>query len=213
SKGYREELFAYGLRNPWRISFDDEGRLWAGDVGQNSIEEVDIITGIDGKKWINKDRKKTDNPELVPILPIAEEIISKYREHPHCVVNNKLLKVNSNQKYNAYLKEIANVCGIKKKLTTHIARHTFATTVTLENDVPLESVSKMLGHKSIKSTQIYAKASQKKIANNMDVLTEKLFSGGKLKSQVDRPTYSEKKDIDESLLPIQQIVYSYKVKN
>lgn len=64
--------------------------------------------------------------------------------------------MNSNVKYNAYLKELADLCRITKKLTTHIARHTFATTVTLENDVPIETVSKMLGHRSIHTTQIYA---------------------------------------------------------
>jgi site-specific recombinase XerD len=83
--------------------------------------------------------------------------------------------VNSNVRYNAYLKELANVCGIPKKLTTHFARHTFATTVTLENDVPMETVSRMLGNKNIRTTQIYAKITKKKISNDMGALRKKLF--------------------------------------
>jgi len=89
--------------------------------------------------------------------------------------------VNSNVKYNAYLKELADICGISKNLTTHIARHTFATTITLENDVPIEMVSKMLGHRSIRTTQIYARITKKKISNDMKALRKKLFFGGKLK--------------------------------
>ncbi|PUZ30088.1 hypothetical protein DCM91_01020 [Chitinophaga costaii] len=85
-----------------------------------------------------------------------------------------MLPVNSNQRYNAYLQEIATVCGIQKHLTTHTARHTFATTVTLENDVPIETVSQMLGHKCIRTTQIYAKIMQQKVSNNMKALRERL---------------------------------------
>lgn len=139
-----------------------------------SLTKDDIIIGIDGEKWITKERQKTESPEIVPLLPIALEIIERYKTHPYCVANNKLLPVDSNQRYNAYLKEIADICGIKKHLTTHTARHTFATTITLENDVPLETVSQMLGHKSIRTTQIYAKITQKKISNNMNNLKAKL---------------------------------------
>ena len=84
-----------------------------------------------------------------------------------------MLPVVSNQKSNAYLKEIATLCGITKNLTTHLARHTFATTVTLSNGVPIESVSKMLGHTSIKTTQHYAKVLDKKIGEDMEVLMER----------------------------------------
>ena len=87
--------------------------------------------------------------------------------------NARLLPVISNQKLNAYLKEIADVCGIKKKLTFHLARHTFATTVTLSNGVPIESVSKMLGHTSLKTTQIYAKVIDKKLKEDMEVVKVK----------------------------------------
>ncbi|WP_454803748.1 tyrosine-type recombinase/integrase [Mucilaginibacter phyllosphaerae] len=83
---------------------------------------------------------------------------------------NKLLPVNSNVRYNAYIKEVATICGIKKELTTHTARHTFATTALLENDVPIKTVGKLLGHKDLCSKQIYAKTTKRKISNNMKVL-------------------------------------------
>ncbi|MBO9200238.1 MULTISPECIES: site-specific integrase [Niastella] len=139
-----------------------------------SLTPDDIITGIDGEKWIVKNRAKTSTPERVPLLPIALDILDKYKNHPWCINKNRLLPVNSNQCYNGYLKEIAIICGIKKHLTTHMARHTFATTITLEHDVPIETVSQLLGHKSIKTTQIYAKVSQKKVSQNMKALREKL---------------------------------------
>ena len=129
---------------------------------------------MDGNKWVIKDREKTKSPEQIPLLPIALEIIEKYRDHPVCIHRNCLLPVNSNQRYNGYLKEIADICGIKKHLTTHTARHTFATTVALEHDVPLETVSQMLGHKSIRTTQIYAKVTQRKVSNNMEELKKRL---------------------------------------
>lgn len=176
-----------------------------------NLREYDIVDGIDGRKWIDKDRQKTGVAEIVPLLPIAQDIIAKYNDHPHCVTTGKLLRVNSNQKYNAYLKEIADVCGIKKKLTTHIARHTFATTITLEHDVPIESVSKMLGHKSIKSTQIYAKASQRKISNNMIALTDKLFTDGALKKM--QQSQPERQDHNNANQYQGATKYHYVIKN
>jgi len=134
-----------------------------------------MVSGIDGEKWIIKNREKTDSPERVPLLHIPLEIIEKYKSHPYCISNGRLLPVNSNQRYNAYLKEVAVIGGIKKYLTTHTARHTFATTVTLEQDVPIETVSQMLGHRSIKTTQLYAKITQRKISNNMKALRMKLL--------------------------------------
>lgn len=140
-----------------------------------SLQHDNIFTGVDGRPWITKDRAKSGTEETVPLLPIAQEIIEKYRDHPYCIENDKLLPVNCNQRYNSYLKEIADLCGIKKNLTTHTARHTFATTITLENDVPIETVSKMLGHKDIRTTQIYAKITKRKMSNNMKALQDKLF--------------------------------------
>lgn len=137
-----------------------------------------MITGIDREKWIVKNRVKTDSPERVPLLPIALEIVERYKNDPFCIHYKRLLPVNSNQRYNGYLKEIAAICGITKHLTTHTARHTFATTVTLENDVPIETVSQMLGHKNIRTTQIYAKITQRKISNNMKALRNRLSDMG-----------------------------------
>ncbi len=126
-----------------------------------------IIKGIDGGSWLKTNRKKTGVEESVPLLPVALEIIQKYREHPYCLNKNRLLPVNSNQRYNGYLKEIADICGINKKITSHIARHTFATTITLSNGVPIETVSSMLGHSSIRTTQIYAKVIESKVSEDM----------------------------------------------
>ena len=121
----------------------------------------------DGSKWIKISRLKTDTLCSIPVLGIVEIMINKYKDHPTCVMNRKLLPVVSNQKMNGYLKEIAAICGIKKELTTHLARHTFATTVTLNNDIPLETVSKMLGHTSLKTTKIYARLLDKKVGKDM----------------------------------------------
>jgi integrase len=149
------------------------------DVEQ--LSACNIFIGLDGRRWIKKNRQKTDNKESIPLMPLAAEIVDRYKNDPYCLVNDCLLPVDSNQKYNEYLKEIANICGITINLTTHTARHTFATTVTLENDVPLETVSKMLGHKSIKTTQIYARITQRKVSNNMNALEKKIFNNkGKL---------------------------------
>ncbi|HTN17072.1 MAG TPA: site-specific integrase [Chitinophagaceae bacterium] len=133
-----------------------------------------VVKFFDGEDWIVKNREKTWCRENVPLLPIAKKIIQKYSDHPYCRVNNVLLPVNSNQKFNAYLKEVSELCGISKNLTTHTARHTFATTVTLSNGVPLETVSALLGHKSIRTTQIYAKIVAQKISDDMSMLKEKL---------------------------------------
>jgi len=132
-----------------------------------------ISLGIDGEKWIFTHRQKTEAPSRIPLLPPALVILEKYKGHPLTVNNQKLLPVPSNQKTNAYLKEIASCCGIRKELTFHIARHTFATTVTLTNGVPIETVSKMLGHKKLQTTQHYAKILDKKVSNDMQMLRDK----------------------------------------
>jgi site-specific recombinase XerD len=109
----------------------------------------------------------------IPLLPKALELLEKYKNYPQS--SDKLFPVLSNQRMNSYLKEIADVCDIDKELTFHIARHTFATTVTLSNGVPIESVSKMLGHKSIKITQHYAKIVDRKISDDMKMLRDKII--------------------------------------
>jgi site-specific recombinase XerD len=117
--------------------------------------------------------KKTETASRIPLLPISQELIVKYAAHPQCVNENKLLLVLSNQKMNSYLKEIADVYGIQKELTFNIARHTFATPVTLTNGVPIESISKILGHTNIKTTQHYAKILDKKVSDDMQILRNK----------------------------------------
>ena len=141
------------------------------DVKQLTLDNISL--GIDGDKWIFKNRQKTDTASKIPLLPMAKDIIDKYAEHPVCKNEKRLLPILSNQKMNAYLKEIAGVCEIEKELTFHIARHTFATTVTLTNGVPIESVSKMLGHKNIRTTQHYAKVFDKKVSKNMKIFRDK----------------------------------------
>ena len=144
-------------------------------VEVSNLSNNSIVIGMDGNQWANVRRQKTGEPEMVTLLPPALEIIEKYKDHPWCIANDKLLPVNSNQKYNEYLKEVAKKAMIKKYLTTHGARHTFATTILLHNDVPLETASKLLGHSSIRSTQVYAEVSLKKLSNNMNDLRANYF--------------------------------------
>lgn len=148
------------------------------------LKRSELIKGIDGKLWIHTHRQKTDTLSRIPILPVALQIIERYQHHPQCEDKDTLLPVLTNQKMNAYLKEIADLCDICKPLTFHIARHTFATTVTLNNGVPIESVAKMLGHTSIKTTQIYAKVMDHKISADMEQLQNKLSPGKKANSRV-----------------------------
>jgi site-specific recombinase XerD len=138
------------------------------------LTKNEIARGIDGERWIFIDRTKTEEPSRIPLLPRALEIIEKYNYHPKTKNSGKLLPMLSNQRMNSYLKELADLCQIKKELTFHCARHTFATTVTLANGVPIESVSKMLGHRSLRTTQIYAKVIDKKVSEDMNALKEKL---------------------------------------
>ncbi|WP_282055708.1 site-specific integrase [Maribacter luteus] len=138
------------------------------------LSRDDIVIGIDGDKWIKIKRSKTDTRSSIPLLPTALDILVKYKDHPDVSNKGRLLPVLSNQKMNAYLKEIAVLCKITKNLTFHLARHTFATTVTLSNGVPIESVSKMLGHKSLRTTQHYAKILDRKVSDDMQLLRYKL---------------------------------------
>jgi site-specific recombinase XerD len=121
------------------------------------LEKSKIARGIDGEQWIFSQCTKTNVKSHIPLLPEALQIIDRYKDYPLCESRGLVLPVPSNQKMNDYLKEIAVICGIDKILTSHVAGHTFATTITLQNGVPIESVSKMLGHTNIRTTQIYAK--------------------------------------------------------
>lgn len=138
-----------------------------------NLTENHIVKGIDGNNWIITKRQKTKSPVKVPLLEKAEELIEKYKNHPVTQVTNSLMPIITNEKLNQYLKEVAFYCGIKKNLTFHMARHTFATTITLSNGVPIETVSKMLGHTKIATTQIYARVIERKVSEDMQVLKDK----------------------------------------
>ncbi|MDG1729413.1 MAG: site-specific integrase [Algibacter sp.] len=140
-----------------------------------NLNEDDIAIGIDGGRWIITNRQKTHNKVKIPILPTAQELIKKYADHLKTKKTKTLFPNISNQKLNSYLKEIADLCKIKKNLTFHIARHTFATTITLSNGVPIETVSKLLGHTKITTTQIYARVIDKKISEDMAKLKLRTF--------------------------------------
>ncbi|WP_297867836.1 site-specific integrase [uncultured Flavobacterium sp.] len=144
-------------------------------IDVKNLTKSHISYGIDGEKWIFTHRQKTESASKIPILPVTQMIIDKYENHPQCHNEDKLLPILSNQKMNAYLKEIAAICEIEKELTFHIARHTFATTVTLTNGVPIESVSKMLGHKNLRTTQHYAKVLDRKVSEDMKLLKDKFM--------------------------------------
>jgi site-specific recombinase XerD len=145
-------------------------------IDVQKLHPDNIVKHIDGSLWIKSQRTKTKSKLGIPLLPTALDIIEKYQDHPKVVNGDCVLPVLSNQKSNAYLKEIAELCGIKKNLTTHLARHTFATTVTLSNGVPIETVGQMLGHKNLRTTQHYAKIIDRKVSDDMAALKEVLGS-------------------------------------
>ena len=139
-----------------------------------ALTKTNLMIGEDKNLWIITKRQKTGSPVKVPLLEKAEEILNKYEDHPVTEVTQSLLPVISNEKVNLYLKEIADAAQIKKNLTFHMARHTFATTITLSNGVPIETVSKLLGHNKIATTQIYARVIDSKISTDMKQLKNKL---------------------------------------
>ncbi len=141
-----------------------------------NMKPNDIVTGIDGKMWIKMDRQKTEVDETVPLLPLPLQIIERYQKDPYCLSRNKLLPVPSNQEYNRCLKVIATTTGLKIVLRTHKARFFFANEVTYNMGVPLKTISRMLGHKSVKTTEIYVRANRKNISENMEMVAKKLFT-------------------------------------
>jgi len=145
------------------------------------LTQDNIRKSFDGNLWIMTKRQKTNTDVNVPLLDIPKMILKKYNGK---LPNGKILPVISNQKLNAYLKEIADVCGIKKNLTFHLARHTFATTTTLSKGVPIETVSKMLGHTNIETTQIYARITNSKIGSDMQGLDKKFVGIEKIYKEV-----------------------------
>lgn len=141
------------------------------------LKPENLVIGINGKLWISTKRMKNGNSVKVPLLKKAILIIENYKKDVNCQINGTLLPMLSNQKVNQYLKEIANDCKIKKHITFHLARHTFATTVALTNGVPIETVSKILGHKKLSTTQIYAKVVERKLSDDMEFLQSKMDEG------------------------------------
>lgn len=144
------------------------------DVQQLAPEH--IVRDNNGNLWIRKPRQKTKNMCNIPLLDIPQEILRKYADHPTCRKKGVLLPVPCNQKMNSYLKEIADICMIRKNLTTHCARHSYATSVCLANGVSLENVAKMLGHSNIKMTQHYARVLDSSILRDMNQVQAALSS-------------------------------------
>ena len=136
------------------------------------LTKENIITDESGQVWLKTHRQKTSEVVDIPLLEIPQLIIKKYEGMKE--LNGKLLPTLTNSCSNLYLKEVAVRCGINKTLTFHMARHTFATTVTLSNGVPIESVAKMLGHRNIRTTQIYAKVIKDKLAEDMNNLATRI---------------------------------------
>lgn len=139
-----------------------------------NLTSENLVRGIDKEYWLITDRKKTSTAVKIPLLPKAIEILDKYKNNVKCIAEQTLLPRMSNQKLNSYLKELADLCEIEKNLTFHLARHTFATTITLSNGVPIETVSKMLGHTKISTTQVYAKVIEQKLSEDMNTLRQRL---------------------------------------
>jgi len=144
------------------------------------LSEDDIVKDMDGDNWININRKKTDTISKIPILPIAQDLLDKYKDDAFVLNSGKLLPVLSNQKMNAYLKEIGDISGVGTKLTSHLARHSFATTIALTNGLPIETLSKVMGHKSLNMTLHYGKLLDIKMSGDVKKLKKKLK---KLKSK------------------------------
>ncbi|MEP6683591.1 MAG: site-specific integrase [Parafilimonas sp.] len=143
-------------------------------VDMDNLRSNNLCIGIDGEYWIKTNRQKTDISVNLPLLPKAFSTIEKYKNEPRVFYRQRLLPFMSNQRLNKYIKEIAAFCGIKKDVSFHAARHTFATTVTLTNGVPVETVSKMLGHTKLSTTQIYVHVVKQKISEDMKLLRQKL---------------------------------------
>ena len=141
------------------------------DVQQ--LKEEHLVADIHGKIWIRKARQKTKNMCNIPLLDEAQKIIDRYREHPYCQTHDVLLPVCSNQKMNSYLMELADICGIRKNLSTHCARHTFAT-LTLASGATIDNVAKMLGHANVNMTRRYAKVLDSSIMRDMEVVAENM---------------------------------------
>jgi len=162
------------------------------------LTEDKIRKAFDGHLWIMTKRQKTDVNTNVRLLDIPLAILEKYKGKQK---NGKVLPVISNQKINDYLEEIADICGIGKKITFHVARHTFASTVALGNDVPMESIQSMLGHADIKTTQIYAHVIDRKLSRDMDNMAKAVnnrnpeVNAAEIKSRMAESTGNENENV------------------
>lgn len=138
------------------------------------LKPGNILAGADGIQWIKASRKKTEIPVNVPLLKPAVKILEKFRADENAGIWETLFPTVSNQEMNRSLKLIGEICEIKKRLTFHLARHTFATTLTLLNGVPIETISKLLGHTKLTTTMIYTHVMQSKVGLDMSLLQSKL---------------------------------------
>lgn len=137
-------------------------------VDVKGLRQEHIIKDANGRMWIRKPRQKTNNMCNIPMLQVPQMLLEKYKDDRECQLRGQLLPVPTNQKMNAYLKELADLCEINKRLTSHTARHSAATSVFLANKVSMENVAKMLGHSSTRMTQHYARVLDQSIAEDMD---------------------------------------------
>lgn len=159
------DVFVFGCYTGLRFS----------DISQLTPDHISV--DIKGNKCILQKTQKSGKQVMIPLLSVPLSIIDRYKQAPECVNKNRLLPVISNQKTNDHLKVLADITGIKKNLTFHISRHTFATTVTLSNGVPIETVKDMLGHAKMDTTLIYAKITKEKVTDDMEELRFKLNKG------------------------------------
>lgn len=153
------DIFLFGIFTG--LSYIDIKNLTVNNIQQQ----------YDGSYWIITKRQKTNNSVELPLLDVPQKIIAKYEQERNGL---NLLPVMSNQKLNSYLKELADICGITKRLNFHVSRHSFSTSIMLDHGVSIETLSKVLGHSNIKTTQIYAKVTNKKVDHEMNILSKKL---------------------------------------
>lgn len=140
-------------------------------VDVKNLRESNIKEMEDGSKWIIINRQKTGTPSYIPLLDIPMRIIEKHRGTGK---DGKLFNLMNSPEVNLYLKVIAKAAGIEKRLTYHVARHSFATSICLTQGVPIETLSQMMGHTNIKTTQIYAEVTKTKINEDMTNLAERI---------------------------------------
>jgi integrase len=144
-----------------------------------ALKPINIISSVDGMKWIKTSRAKTETGVNVPLLTPTLAVLGKYSHIQEPSQHGMLFPRVTNQEMNRSLKVISEICGIRKNLSFHLARHTFATTVTLMNGVPIETISKMLGHTKLSTTTIYARVTNSKIGMDMELLQNKLDDAGR----------------------------------